>query len=119
MFALEDRKGEGHTYTFDAAESRPVVQHVDHVAQPKRTLVDGWSAQTHLFHDATLPVNRVGIPEYGRHGSHELRFFASNGFDKDLIAAPDAIARAYDQGVAMSADLGRQDNGSPEFFVWA
>ena len=53
-------------------------------------------------------------------GPHiKVRFFASNDFADELLEQPDSIELAYKQGVTMGSDLGRQHEGSPEFFVWA
>ena len=49
-----------------------------------------------------------------------VRFFAGYGIDEALAAAPDAIARAYRDGVPMGADLSPAPEGdAPAFLVWA
>jgi hypothetical protein len=53
-------------------------------------------------------------------GPHiKVRFFAGYGFDDTLLDAPDAIERAYADGVPMGADLIGKDDVSPSFLVWA
>ncbi len=53
-------------------------------------------------------------------GPHiKVRFFGSNDFDDDLADSTDSIRKAYAQGVTMGGDLGPQEEGAPEFFVWA
>jgi hypothetical protein len=53
-------------------------------------------------------------------GPHiKVRFFAGFGLGDDLVDAPDAIARAYATGVPMGADLMRDADNAPGFYVWA
>lgn len=49
----------------------------------------------------------------------KVRFFAANGFGKDILNAPDLVSRAYKAGVPMGSDLMGQSTASPEFLVWA
>ena len=49
----------------------------------------------------------------------KVRFFASDGFGKDILDAPDLVARAYKAGVPMGSDLIGKSGASPEFIVWA
>lgn len=49
----------------------------------------------------------------------KVRFFAAGGFGKDILNAPDLVARAYKAGVSMGSDLMGQAGTSPEFLVWA
>jgi hypothetical protein len=48
-----------------------------------------------------------------------LRFFAGYDFDEAVLDAPDGVARAYDEGVAMGADLSADGTRAPRFWVWA
>lgn len=53
-------------------------------------------------------------------GPHiQVRFFAGYGIDDALLDAGDAIARAYQGGVPMGADLPVAAGDAPAFFVWA
>ena len=53
-------------------------------------------------------------------GPHiKLRFFGSSDFEDGLSDSADAIRKAYAQGVSMGGDLATQQNGAPEFFLWA
>ena len=49
----------------------------------------------------------------------QLRFFASFDFDDDLLDDPDAVAIAYESGVAMGSELAAQAGRAPEFLLWA
>jgi len=49
----------------------------------------------------------------------KVRFFASGGFGKDILNAPDLVPRAYEAGVPMGSDLIGQSGKSPEFLIWA
>jgi hypothetical protein len=49
----------------------------------------------------------------------KLRFFAGYDFDQALLDAPDGVARAYAEGVAMGADLAGEGSRAPRFWVWA
>ncbi len=49
----------------------------------------------------------------------KVRFFAADAFGKDILKAPDLVARAYKAGVSMGSDLMGQSKASPEFLVWA
>jgi hypothetical protein len=48
-----------------------------------------------------------------------IRFFAGYEFDDGLISDPDMIAKAYDSGVPMGADLIGEGDRAPRFLVWA
>ncbi len=53
-------------------------------------------------------------------GPHiKLRFFGGYGVDKDLLSATDPIGLAYQAGVPMGADLAREGDAAPRFYVWA
>jgi hypothetical protein len=47
----------------------------------------------------------------------KVRFFASNGFEDDIIDDTAIISKAYQQGVAMGSEL-QSDGEAPEFIVW-
>ena len=48
-----------------------------------------------------------------------LRFFAGYDFEDDILEKPDAITRAYKNGVTMGSDLAVQANIEPRFLLWA
>ncbi|MDE0884937.1 MAG: DUF3604 domain-containing protein [Myxococcota bacterium] len=48
-----------------------------------------------------------------------VRFFSGYRLGEDLLTAPDAVNRAYADGVAMGSDLPGQGAASPKFFAWA
>jgi len=49
-----------------------------------------------------------------------VRFFGGFGLGENLAREPDAVARAYEQGVPMGSDLAAAPQGqAPRFFVWA
>ena len=48
-----------------------------------------------------------------------LRFFAGYDFEDDILEKPDAIARAYKNGVTMGSDLAVQADIEPRFLLWA
>ncbi len=48
----------------------------------------------------------------------KVRFFASNDFEDGIVEDAEIVAKAYQQGVAMGAELGSGGN-APEFIVWA
>ncbi|MBW2394432.1 MAG: DUF3604 domain-containing protein [Deltaproteobacteria bacterium] len=48
-----------------------------------------------------------------------LRFFAGYGFGDDLLEAPDAVARAYADGVSMGSQLPAAAGEAPGFLLWA
>ena len=53
-------------------------------------------------------------------GPHiKVRFFAGYDIDESLLAVPDVIARAYEKGVPMGADLPADGRRAPGFFAWA
>ncbi|MBT7333523.1 MAG: DUF3604 domain-containing protein [Gammaproteobacteria bacterium] len=53
-------------------------------------------------------------------GPHiKVRFFAGYDLDQSLINDPDAIAKAYAQGVPMGSDLMADAGRSPAFYLWA
>jgi hypothetical protein len=53
-------------------------------------------------------------------GPHiRVRFFAGYDYDLDMTTGPDALTRAYRDGVPMGADLIGQDGRAPKFLVWA
>jgi hypothetical protein len=49
----------------------------------------------------------------------QLRFFGSYTFPDDLPEAPNAIARAYAEGVSMGSDLPPHPGATPRFLLWA
>jgi len=53
-------------------------------------------------------------------GPHiKVRFFAGYGLGDDLVDAEDAVAQAYAGGVPMGADLVRDGDQTPAFYLWA
>ena len=48
-----------------------------------------------------------------------VRFFASYGFGDDPLQDEDLVAKAYEHGVSMGADLPARRRGVPQFLVWA
>ena len=53
-------------------------------------------------------------------GPHiRVRFFGGYGFDDSLIGDPENISKLYQTGVPMGADLVRESDQAPSFFVWA
>ena len=48
-----------------------------------------------------------------------LRFFGSYGFDDAALRDAFLIAKAYEHGVPMGADLPARGSGVPQFLVWA
>ena len=50
----------------------------------------------------------------------QVRFFAGHGIDAAVTTVENPIAAAYEGGVPMGGDLGRDTaDGSPGFFIWA
>ncbi len=49
----------------------------------------------------------------------KLRFFASGGFDADILEKSDMVAQAYQKGVPMGGDLGLKAGRQPAFILWA
>lgn len=49
----------------------------------------------------------------------QMRFFVGNSLDASLLAAPDAVARAYAEGVPMGGEYTTQTDATPQFFLWA
>jgi len=49
----------------------------------------------------------------------QLRFFGGYDFPADLAQSPDAVARAYAEGVTMGSDLPPRPGATPNFFLWA
>ncbi len=48
-----------------------------------------------------------------------VRFFGSYEFGDDALESSDLVAKAYEHGVPMGADLPARRRGSPQFLVWA
>lgn len=48
-----------------------------------------------------------------------LRFFASFGFERDMLDNPELLDMAYKEGVPMGSTLGRISEEVPEILVWA
>ncbi|MCZ6890586.1 MAG: DUF3604 domain-containing protein [Gammaproteobacteria bacterium] len=48
-----------------------------------------------------------------------VRFFGSYEFGVDALESSDLVARAYEHGVPMGADLPTRRRGAPQFLVWA
>ncbi len=48
-----------------------------------------------------------------------VRFFSGYDMGEELLTAPDAVSRAYADGVAMGSDIQAEGDASPEFFAWA
>jgi hypothetical protein len=48
-----------------------------------------------------------------------VRFFGGFDFDDELPSSPDMIARAYENGVPMGADLIGEGSRAPNFLAWA
>ena len=49
----------------------------------------------------------------------KVRMFAGYGLDDAMLTAPDLVARAYRDGVAMGSDLLAEDSGEPAFLAMA
>ena len=48
-----------------------------------------------------------------------VRFFGSYEFSDDALESSDLVAKAYEHGVPMGADLPARRRGAPQFLVWA
>ncbi len=48
-----------------------------------------------------------------------VRFFGSYEFGDDALESSDLMAKAYEHGVPMGADLPARRRGAPQFLVWA
>ncbi len=48
----------------------------------------------------------------------QVRFFGGWGIDKDLLSAPDWLAKSYSQAVPMGTDM-KPGKGAPSFIIWA
>ncbi len=48
-----------------------------------------------------------------------VRFFGSYEFGDDALESSDLVAKAYEHGVPMGADLPARRRGAPRFLVWA
>jgi hypothetical protein len=48
-----------------------------------------------------------------------VRFFSGYELGEELLTSPDAVSRAYADGVPMGSDLAGQGDASPKFFAWA
>ncbi len=49
----------------------------------------------------------------------QVRFFAGYDLAEDLASAPDKVARAYEGGIPMGADLSADGERAPRFLLWA
>ena len=48
-----------------------------------------------------------------------VRFFAGFEYDEDMLDAQDVVAKAYEGGVTMGADLEARGGDAPKFLAWA
>ncbi|MCH2173403.1 DUF3604 domain-containing protein [Myxococcota bacterium] len=48
-----------------------------------------------------------------------IRFFGGFDLDKSLLDDPNAVSKAYQEGVSMGSDLTARGNRTPRFFAWA